>query len=83
MALEHWSILEIVDKDIPDLLEPEAGCVVLDRCVAIWDRDCNVVDDMVVYLGIKGDVNVDLLDVVVMGDEVDVDVLRKMRAGGN
>lgn len=42
-----------------------------------------MIDDVVVNLGLSGEVNVDLLVAVVIGDGLEAGVLRKTRAGGN
>ena len=68
---------------IPNLLEPKDGVVLFDRCITVWDEDCGVIDDVVVNLGLSGEVNVDLLVAVVIGDGLEAGVLRKTRAGGN
>jgi hypothetical protein len=68
---------------IPDLLAAEDCAIPLDRCVADWNGDGNVIDDVVVYLGLRGLVNDALLDVE-MDEGVDVEVFFKnTRAGGN
>ena len=68
---------------IPDLLEAEDCAIPLDRCVAVWNGDCNVIDDVVVYLGLRGLVNDALLEDE-MDEGVDVEVFFKnTRAGGN
>jgi hypothetical protein len=69
---------------VPDLLEAKDGAVPLNRCVAIGDADCEVIDDVVVYLGLRGDVNVDFLaELPRVDDGMEDGALRKTRAGGN
>lgn len=56
--------------------------VVVRGCEASGDEK----KDVDVNLGLSGDVNVERLDAVLIGDgveDVDVEVLRKTRAGGN
>lgn len=66
-----------------DLLEAEERGVPLDRCVEVRDRDGDVVDDVVVYLGLRGEVKDALrADEDVVVEMADGD-LRKTRAGGN
>jgi hypothetical protein len=46
--------------------------------------DCEALEDEVVYRGLSGDARLALLDVeILMGDGVEVALLRKTRAGGN
>jgi hypothetical protein len=64
-----------------DLFEAEDDSVPLDRCAELWARDGGGMDDVVVNLGDRGDVNVDRL--AADDDADDVETLRKTRAGGN
>ena len=53
-------------------------------CDSICAMDCEALEDEVVYRGLSGDVRLALLDVeILMGDGVEVALLRKTRAGGN
>jgi Uma2 family endonuclease len=75
-----------VNYHLPDALEPEDCAVPLDCCVAVWDGERDVVEDVVVRgLGRGLDVNDERLDAAAM---LVVEVvlpadLRKTRAGGN
>jgi len=57
--------------------------VPFDRCVEVKGRAGDVVDEVVVNLGLSGDVNVDLRLAALTEDVDDVEVFRKTRAGGN
>jgi hypothetical protein len=61
-------------------LEADDECVPLDCCVDAGNLDGDVID-VVVNLGLSGDVGVDLCDDVLMEDGLAF--LRKTRAGGN
>jgi hypothetical protein len=65
----------------PECLETDDECVPLDCCVDAGNLDGDVLDDVVVNLGLSGDVKVDLCDAVLIEDGLAF--LRKTRAGGN
>lgn len=72
-----------MELDAPDLLEPKDAAVPFDRCVTVTDRDGDVIDDVVVYLGLSGDVNDALRAVFAAVEDAETGDLRKTRAGGN
>ena len=68
--------------NIPDLLEGEDAAMALDSCVTAREGDCDVMGDVMLYLGLSGTVNVDFRAAMV-GRVVDLGSLRKTRADGN